>query len=706
MADDFTEAEWINHIRNGTLPTPRNPAGTAGGMPGPASEGGGVVGSPAPLSLPRRLANLYDPINPLSPQRLSEDPEKKKLQLEGMSPSGVLTNPLRAAEKLGWISKGVAPPADAPEGVAQVAPEVYAPEGSPLTPKDGGVGGVGGAGAARQDVIDHPKSVNETRELGHDVTEARSHYNLAAVALHKAADLEQKAVQQQSEQEAVFFDGQLRNKQNLQNIQAGRELERQNEIQSFQAKVQAARDHAQDPAVVLGNGVGELLAGLGVALGAWSATRSKGPNHALALYNAMAEKKVQQLRQESQDTENFFSRMKAQFGDERQAELATRLTMDDIAKTQLARIGAASKSEFAKAAVQKQIASIEAQQGGTALDLQKSEDGKRVQSVTTNQPYRLTENGAKPLPMLPDGTAAAPVAPSEQSDGAVPPAGVPASSGTAAPARKSLPSVGELVDKEHPWLVDDKALSALAAEAKRGKVADSGPAVATKVGGTTVLVRSPGALVAKPEEASKGAVGPSREPLRGEALLRWRVQNDPWKTKDGDTNDPQEKGKLSYHDWLKIEKNPALQDYIVQAPKVIQALESTRISDMKWRAYLLADRQGAGSVFLAALPEEEKQDINRIVAAHATFLAIQGGKALNKLEGANLGRMYGGTGSLSAMKQTVRDAYNQKAAEWNASVGGLRRTGLLTLYDNARHGGPPVWAQPWDSQHVPAGKAK
>ena len=693
MADDYTYEDQLQHLKDGTLPPPRNPAGTAGGRPGPASTGAGAIGSPAPLSLPRRLANLYDPINPMSPQRLSDDPEKRKLQLEAMSPSGMLTNPIRAAEKLGLISKGVAPPANAAEGTGQVAPQDVAPEGSPLTPRDM-AGGAGGA--ARQDVIDHPRSVNETRELGHDVTTARGHYEKAAQALSKAAQLEQKAVETQSEQERVFFDAQLRNKQNLQNIQAGREVERQAEMKAFQAKVQAARDHAQDPNTVFGNAVGEMLGGVGVAMGAWAATRTKGPNYALQLYNSLAEQRLAKMKQESADTENFFSRMKAQFGDERQAELATRLAMDDIAKAQLARIGAAAKGDFAKARAQEMIGAIESKQGGLAIDMQKVEDGKRVQSVTTNQPYRLTQDGAKPIPMLPDGSAA------------------PSQPGGAAPVESPMPRDGiirknpygesPLADKASPWMADDKALAAEVA--KLGPVPDHGPAATTKVRGTTVMVRSPGSLVAKPEEVSKGATSQDRKPLQGEALLRWRVQNDPWKTKDGDTNDPQEKGKLSYHDWLKIEKNPALQNYIVQAPKVIQALESTRISDMKWRAYNLADSKGLGQVFLAGLPEDEKEDINRIVAARATFKAIQGGKALNALEGANLGAMYGGTGSLSAMKQTVRDAYAQKAADYNAAVGGMRRTALLTMYDNARLGGPPVWAQPWQNLHVPAGKAK
>jgi hypothetical protein len=684
MADYDYEAEKLkNTLEREAMPAPRKPAPVVA-----STELRDRARAFADSQMGRTLATGVFAGVPLS-----EDPEKRKLQLEGMSPSGMFTNPARAAERLGLISKGVEPPPNAPEGTGQEkGPEDFQPAGSPLTPADPrfGAGGAGGSGS----VIDHPVSIQQTRELGHDTTQAKGHYEAAAKYLGEAARLEEVATRTQSDQERAFFEAQDRNKQALLRDQNARESARQAEMQAFQKKVADARVEASSPRSVLGHAVGDFISGIGIAMGAWAAVRSKGPNHALAAYNALTEKQLQRLKMEAQETENYFSRMKAQFGDERQAELATRLALDDIAKGQLAKIGAQARSDHAQATLQQARASIEAQQGGLALDMQKIEDGKSVQSTTVNQPYQIKPDGAHAIPLLdrqgaPEG-----------------PPGQPGQPGPSLPApAPGAKGPSPLALRDAPWLVDDKALSAEVQ--KLGPVQDTGPAAVRQVGGRKVIVQPPGALVAKPEEARKGAIDAQREPLTGEALLRWRVANDPWRTKNGDTNDPQEKGKLTYEDWLKVEKNPRLMHYMLQAPKVTQALESTSIGDAKWMAFNFARNKGLGEVFLrTACTDAERADINKLVVAESTFKALQGGKALNAMEGANLAGMYGGTGSLSDMRRAVRDSYAQKAAEWNASVGGMKRTALLTLYDNARHGGPPVWAQPWDNLHVKTTKAK
>jgi hypothetical protein len=633
--------------------------------------------------------------NPLFASRLApEDTDLGRRQRARATtvpgPMTGLKGTLGALERSGAISPGDPPPANAAEGTAQQGEKPYQPEGSPLDPRGPGYGA---GGAAPATIISHPKQTQETHELGHDVTKAREHYKNAADALSQAAELEQTATETQSKQEQAFFDAQLRNKQNLQNIQAGREAERQAEIKAFQGKIQAARDHAQSPQVVLGNALGEMLGGIGVAMGAWAATRTKGPNHAMQLYNSLAERRLAKMKQESADTENFFSRMKAQFGDERQAELATRLAIDDIAKVQLAKIGAMAKSDHAKAAVQEKIAGIEAQQAGWSIDAQKIEDGKKVQSTTINQDYVIGRDGARAVAMGGQEQSAfqRPQTMEERM--------------TAGPSDQSVANWA----KSH----NDGVMPERPAEAPGGTAAaaphgnDKGVPAVVKVGGKPMLVQPPGARVAMSSEAAAGAVDKDGNALQGRQLAVWRKLH-ARRGKNNESLESSDLGKLPYGKFVQNEHHKKMMKYMVQAPRIAQAVSGIDISDNLWAGWKLASKAGAlgKKAFAAGLSDAERQSINRAETYARQYIVETGGKALSPAELENLEARLNGAGSFRDFKQILMEDYTAAAGTYNTMMSSLNNDGLVEMYEAADHGGAPVWAPTWGQLAVPAGKKR
>ncbi len=639
--------------------------------------------------------------NPLFASRLApEDTDLGRRQRARATtvpgPMTGLKGTLGALERGGAISPGNPPPVDPAVGTGQEGEKPYQPEGSPLDPRGPGYGGVGGAAPM---VMDHPVKTEETRELGHNVDEARSHYAKASSALSQAADLEQKAVENQSEQEQLFFDAQLRNKQNLAAIQAGREAERQAEMRAFQSKVQAARDHASDPKTVLGNAVGEMLGGIGVAMGAWAATRTKGPNYALQLYNSLAEQRMNKMRQESQDTENFFSRMKSQFGDERQAELATRITMDDVAKTQLARIGAASKSDFAKASVEKSIAAIEAQQAGWSMDLQKIEDGKTIQSRAVSQPYLVGKDGAKAMPMGGPSQSAF----SERRG--------PPTMEERMTAGPSDQSVANWAKENNGGVMPERPAESqggtVAAASSRGPASDMGHPVAVKVGGKPVLVQAPGARVAMSAEANAGAVDDKGKPLQGRQLAVWRKIN-ARRGKNNESLESSDLGKLPYGKFVQDEHHKKMMTFMTRAPRIAQAVSGIDISENLWAGWKAASQAGplGKKAFAAMLSDSERQSINRAETYARQYIVETGGKALSPAELENLEARLNGAGSFRDFKQILMEDYAAAAGTYNTMMSSLNNDGLVEMYEAADHGGAPVWAPTWGQLSVPAGKKR
>lgn len=288
-----------------------------------------------------------------------------------------------AAVDAGLLAKPPTPPLPAdPEGVKQ-DPERDATNdevGGPALPS-------AGTGGGRAAVMTSSPYVRQS-ELGHDMKEAREHMDRAASQKRLATFIEQRATEEKATQLQKAADWDQRRKEIYESSVAQSEARRQKRMEEFERKVDAARS-IPDPMV---SGAGAFAAALGVGLGAWAASMRGGPNHALAAYNSIRDAQIAEQKMKSQDQENEYHRLRQVFGDERQAELAMKMRIDEKARDHYARIELASKGEFARSKAAELRAHLEEALADNKAKMQMIEDGKTVESHTPT--YMLGRDGA------------------------------------------------------------------------------------------------------------------------------------------------------------------------------------------------------------------------------------------------------------------------------------------------------------------------
>lgn len=150
------------------------------------------------------------------------------------------------------------------------------------------------------------------------------------------------------------------------------EQRRQDELARLRAKREAVLEEANSPGAVVGKAAGGLFASLGVALGAYAATMTGQRNHALDAFNAFTENELKRQKMAADREDNYYSRMRAEFGDARTAEDMTRAAIHRAASMELEKLGAKAKGDFAKAKYEEARGTIEKQYAATmnALDVQ------------------------------------------------------------------------------------------------------------------------------------------------------------------------------------------------------------------------------------------------------------------------------------------------------------------------------------------------
>lgn len=163
---------------------------------------------------------------------------------------------------------------------------------------------------------------------------------------------EAKAGQAAAEREAAFADGYEALLGQKQANEAAARARRQKMMDDeFQKLTEANKAAADDGgATVAGKAFGGLMATLGVALGAWGGSMDRtGRNAGAEALQQFTNNAIAEQRAKADRENNYYARMKDMFGDEQKAEVATRMAFNEAMQARLANMAATTKSENAKA---------------------------------------------------------------------------------------------------------------------------------------------------------------------------------------------------------------------------------------------------------------------------------------------------------------------------------------------------------------------
>lgn len=632
----------------------------------------------------------------------------------------------------GLLAKPPTPPLPAdPEGVKQ-DPERDASGdatgGDPLPS--------GPSGGARAAVVTGTPFARQ-RELGHDMKEAREHMERAAHQKRLAVFLEQRALEDKASQVSLAAEWDQRRKEIHESAVARAEARREARMEAFSRKVEAARS-VPDPMV---SGAGAFAAALGVGLGAWAASMRGGPNHALAAYNSIRDAQIQEQKLKAAEQENEYSRMRQVFGDERQAELAMKMRIDEKARDHYAKIEAASKSDFARAKAAELRSHLEEGLADNAAKMQMIEDGKTQES---EQPtYVLGRDGQyHQVPAArPEGWDAA----KQQPEGAPVQAAMPGSPTDKEVAGDAIKVADVTIDGSVQYteadekaaaararaagndtkalmndgVYDDKKLDAyLAQETKPlrdAEAAKRAPAPAQGQRPIKSFTRDAAPAPVIPANADATTASAMASKLReraqssGEAAVYAKILQataaGKWKNGLSLMHDQGKTGKLEDI----VNKDGPLLRKMAHAQELAQAAEALKRAapqvtpDMMstWEAanksHQEALSQGAAGrkivgpliardrdSIVSDLSPEAKKQFERVMALRADFIREWGGKALNEGEKANLNSAFGGLAGLSAgidgIVSSAKSTYNVDRTVWRIRVETLPLLDLLRLY--------------------------
>lgn len=276
-----------------------------------------------------------------------------------------------AAVDAGLLAKPPTPPLPAdPEGVKQD------PERDATNDEVGGPGlPATGTGGGRAAVMTSSPYTRQS-ELGHNMSESRDHMAKAAAWQLEAINLERRAVEAHAENTSAALEMRSRERQAFEAQVARDEAKRREREEAFRQKVEAVR--AEGPTT--GEAVGEAIAAIGVALGAYSAALSKTPNTALQIFNSVVDRNLERQKMRVAGAESDFERIRRITGDERQAEIALRMRFEERARDHLAKVEAAAKTDFARAKAAELKAHLENSLADNIAKMRVIEDGRVVES--------------------------------------------------------------------------------------------------------------------------------------------------------------------------------------------------------------------------------------------------------------------------------------------------------------------------------------
>lgn len=233
------------------------------------------------------------------------------------------------------------------------------------------------------------KKTREEREAA--VRDARRAAKIAAVAADESSGAEREARERYIE-EARAAEAQ----------REANEQRRQAELERLRAKREAALEEANSPGAVVGKAVGGLFASLGVALGAYAATMTGQRNHALDAFNAFTEAELKRQKMAADREDNYYSRMRAEFGDARTAEDMTRAAIHRAASMELEKLGAKAKGDFAKAKYAETLAVLHEREADfdNRLTLQEADKVSRGDMIRRHDPRLVAMVGGYGPPII------------------------------------------------------------------------------------------------------------------------------------------------------------------------------------------------------------------------------------------------------------------------------------------------------------------
>jgi hypothetical protein len=309
-------------------------------------------------------------------------------------------------EASGAIAKPTAP-APAPDAPTEMSPEVSL--GSMSDSQDTALPVVkGGAGMARGPMQDGTDQESRHEVAGRAVDPgAKQKYEQAFGQQMRAVDQQAEAAGHESSAREDFYKRQLGEHDRVAREAEALARAKQAKVQEFDDRVKDRLAEENSDGAMLGKMAGQFISGIGLALGAWAASTTGGPNHALAIYKQHVDERAADLARRAKDEDNLYARMYRSFGDKEQALAATRAALNERGALELAKIEATAKTEYAKAAAGGLKAKILEQRGHdldsmAAIEAPKIETSlARTRAHFLGGPDNPLRQGAPPPPAAP-----------------------------------------------------------------------------------------------------------------------------------------------------------------------------------------------------------------------------------------------------------------------------------------------------------------
>lgn len=598
------------------------------------------------------------------------------------------------AQDLGLIAKPPeAPPAAPPEGVPQ-NPErtVNADDEIGGDPLPGG----GGAGGRPQIVTGNPYA--RVIDKGHDMGEAREHMRRADNMHLAASNIERRVTDEKAEQERNIIDYEMKRKEIQEEAIAAAEYRRQQKAEAFEKKVEAAR--ADDGGVPAG--VGGFFSALGVALGAYASSITGRPNAALQIYQSGLEQEAARRRQRRADEDSEYSRMMTIFGNERQAELAVKMRIQEQARDHLRKVEASAKGEFARAKAIEFRAKVEEGLAENVAKMRMIEDGQvkesqtpimmmgkdgRMHELVADRPQGWDGQAPQGVAQKPEDTAPK-VVPEDQAD----------------PAYRFLGAVGGYMDQAEEAKPKPKPAPVVAGKGGGVPSKPIAPAMDAKV------LSDPKSAYETASTAYASASSPEKIVL---AKIMESASKGKWVKGRSLIYDQGRDGK--YEDFVdeKSKNADLLRDLvatrnIAQAAEALKRIEPNMGNDMisQWQSHdglmkKILDNPKLNPVekklryeaekfardhVVSSLSKEGKQAFATLMAVQSQFISDKGGKAITEGEKTILSSIRGDAGQgVDGIAQGAARYYETQRDTWRARVGSLP---LIDLYNLYRHLGP------------------
>jgi hypothetical protein len=607
-----------------------------------------------------------------------------------------------AAEKAGDLGLIAKPPE---------APPAAPPEGVPQNPErgvnaDDETGGdrfdfpSEGGGGRPQIVTGSPYA--RVIDKGHDMAEAREHMKRADNMHLAASNIERRVADEKAKQERNIIDYEMKRKEIQEEAIAAAEYRRQQKAEAFEKKVEAAR--ADDGGVPAG--VGGFFSALGVALGAYASSITGRPNTALQIYQSGLEQEAARRRQRRADEDSEYSRMMNIFGNEKQAELAVKMRIQEQARDHLRKVEASAKGEFARAKAIEFRAKVEEGLAENVAKMRMIEDGQvkesqtpimiagkdgRMHEITADRPQGWDGQAPQGVAQKPEDAAPKVVPEGERED-------------ASDPAYRFLGAVGGYMDQAEETKPKPKPSPVAAG---RGGAVPSKP-LAPIVDAKTMS--DPKSAYETSVNAYASASSPEKAVL---AKIKESASLGKWVKGRSLIYDQGRNGK--YEDFVgEKSENAQLLRELISARNVAQSAEALKrispdIGDdtiRKWQGYdakmteimkdnytlpyakdlaYAAAKMKRDSV-ISHLSKEGQQAFATLMSAGADFITLKGGKAITEGEKTIISAIRGDAGQgVDGIINGSARYYEASRDTWRARVGSLP---LIDLYNLYRHLGP------------------